>query len=209
MWLWSAARWHRMSVPVIVDNADGTFRLEGIVGTCIVRVVGNLGRWSVKSIAQGDTDLRDRVLSFDPNQQLRDVQVVLTDKRTELNLKVNDEHGQPTREYVALAFSTDKTKWNDLSPYVRFLAPGPQRTSEPAVPLRGSVDLRAAPVSERRDTIIGAPPGEHYVVAVTDLAFDDTRDPAVLEKLSAGATRVTLSSERSPVDVTLRRIDLR
>jgi hypothetical protein len=47
------------------------------------------------------------------------------------------------------------------------------------------------------------------VVAVTDIASEDWRDPAVLERLSAGATRVTISYDRSPVDVTLRRIDPR
>jgi hypothetical protein len=190
-------------------NPDGTFRVEGVVGTCTVRVMGNLGRWNVKSITQGDADLRERLLTFDPGQQLRDVQVVLTDKRTELVLTVNDERGRPTREYVAIAFSTDKARWTEMSPYVRLLVPGPPPPARPATPLRGSVDLQPPPVAERRDMIIGAPPGEYYVVAVSDIAGDDTRDPAVLERLAAGAERVTLSYERSPVDVTIRRIDLR
>jgi hypothetical protein len=190
-------------------NADGTFRLHGIVGTCIVRMMGNLGRWSVKAIIQGDADLRDRVLTFDPGQQLRDVQVVLTDKRTELNLKVSDEHSRPTREYVAIAFSTDKTRWNEMSPYIRIFVPRPPSQSQPAVPLRGSADLRPPPTSEQRDMIVGAPPGEYYVVAVNDIAADDTRDPAVLERLATAAVRVTLSHERTPIEVSLRRIDLR
>jgi Carboxypeptidase regulatory-like domain len=190
-------------------NPDGTFRVQGVVGTCVVRVMGNLGRWSVKSITQGDADLRDRVLTFEPGQQLRGVQVVFTDKQTALNVTVNDNRGQPTRDYVAIAFSTDKTKWNEMSPYVRLLIPGPQRGSEPTTPLRGSVDVRAAPTSERRDSIVNIPPGDYYVVAVSDIAADDSRDPAVLERLAAGATRLTVSYERSPVEVTLRRTDLR
>jgi hypothetical protein len=188
---------------------DGTFQLQAVVGACIVRVMGNLGRWSVKSIVQGEADLQDRVVTFDPGQQLRDVLVVLTDKRTELKVTVNDEHGQPTRDYVAIAFSTDKSKWNEISPYVRILVPRPPSRSQAEASLRGAGDLRAASVSTQRDTIANAPAGEYYVVAVSDIAAEDTRDPEVLERLSAGATRVVISHERSPVEVTLRRTDPR
>jgi hypothetical protein len=126
-----------------------------------------------------------------------------------LVLTVNDERGRPTREYVAIAFSTDKARWTEMSPYIRLLVPGPPPPAGPATPLRGTVDVRTPPVPERRDVIAAAPPGEYYVVAVGDIAGDDTRDPAVLERLAAGAERVTLSYEQSPVEVTLRRVELR
>jgi hypothetical protein len=188
--------------------AAGAFRLQGIVGTCLVRVMGNLGRWSVKSITQGDSDLMDRPVTFDPGQQLRNVRIILTDKRTELALNVVDDHGLVTREYVGLVFSSDKTKWSDVSPYFRVYAPELPGSDRSDAPLRGSSDSRPAP-TERRDLIAGLPPGEYFVVAVTDIAAEDTHDPSVLERLAAVATRVSLTTDRSPVEVSLRRVEPR
>jgi hypothetical protein len=187
--------------------SDGTFRAQGIVGTCVVRVMGNLGRWSVKSITQGDVDLRDRPVTFEPGQHLRNVQVVLTDKPTQLVLNVVDERGLATREYVAIAFTTDKAKWEDNSRDVRVYVP-PTVQARPAAPSRASAELRAAP-AERRDTIIGLPPGDYYVVALADIAAEDSRDPGILERLAAGATRVSLTMDHGPQDVRLRRVELR
>ena len=189
-------------------GADGSFRVQGIVGTCIVRVTGNMGRWNVKSVTQGDADLMDRPVTFDPGQQLRNVQVVLTDKRTELALNVVDDRGVATREYVAIVFSADKTKWNDMSRYLRLYVPQPPASTPPAAPFRGTTDLRLAPL-ERRDLVAGLPPGEYYVVVLTDIAPDDARDPSMLERLAAGATRVSLTTDRAPVDITVRRVEPR
>jgi len=186
---------------------DGTFRVAGIVGTCMIRVMGNMGRWTIKSVTHGDTDLADRPIAFEPGQQLRNVQIVLTDKRTELALNVVDERGQATREYVAIAFATDRTKWEEpFSRYVRSYVP-PVAPARSAAPPRGSPDLRAP--TERRDVIIGLPPGDYYVVALTDIAPDDARDPTVLERLAAGATRASLTTDRGPQDVRLHRVELR
>jgi hypothetical protein len=187
---------------------DGTFRVQGVVGTCVVRVMGNMGRWSVKSIMQGDVDLLDRPVTFEPGQQLRNVQVVLSDKRTELVLNVVDEHGLATREYVAIAFATDKAKWDDNSRYVRLYIPQPPLPARIPAPTRGSADLRAAP-TERRDLIAGLPAGDYYVVALADIAAEDSRDPGMLERLAAGATRVSVTMDRSPLDVRLHRVELR
>ena len=59
----------------------------------------------------------------------------------------------------------------------------------------------------RPDTISGLPPGEYFAVAVDDMDPDVMRDPDVLEKLSRGAARVSLS-ESVKADVTLRRVKL-
>jgi hypothetical protein len=188
--------------------AGGAFRVQGIVGTCLVRVMGNLGRWNVKSITQGDSDLMDRPVTFDPGQQLRNVRIVLTDKRTLLTLNVVDDGGRATREYVGLVFSTDKTKWSDLSGrYLQVYVPYLTVMDRPGAPLRGSADVRPAP-TEQRDRISGLPPGDYYAVALTDIASDDTHDPAILERLAAVATRVSLT-DRAPAEVSLRRTEPR
>jgi hypothetical protein len=103
--------------------ADWTFSVEGVFGTCTARFNGGLGRWTVKTITHDSKDLMDRPMRFEQGQQLKDVEVILTDKRTELTLHVADEHGTPTREYAAILFSTDKTRWTEGSRYLRTYTP--------------------------------------------------------------------------------------
>ena len=183
--------------------ADGAIRGQGIVGTCLVMTQGNTGRYVVKSVAQEDVDLMDRPITFDPEQQLANIRVVLSDRRTELTLEVTDEHGLATHEYVATVFSQDKTKWNEMSRYVRTYVPPPQVVKAPTAAANSSPVVAAArPV--RPDVVSGLPPGQYYVVAVDDLPSEGARDTDLLEALAGDAVRVTLS-DTAPARVSLRR----
>jgi hypothetical protein len=142
----------------------------------------------------------------------------VTDKRTEMEFRVSDETGQLTKEYVAIAFSTDKSRWTlheQMQHYVRVFVPPPAILSQFADPqgagrgaagnvVSGAYSLATA---ARREVIAGLPPGEYFVVAVDDIDQEEWRDPVVLERLSSNAVRVTLADE-APVEVPLRRIKL-
>ena len=171
-------------------GADLTFSVDGLIGTCNARVTGASGAWIVKAVRYGNVDLLDGPITFEPGQQLRDIEVILTDKRTELTLQVSDESGRPTREYVALVFSVDRERWTPGSRYVRtYVAPADDTFG----------------VGER-DTIGGLPPGDYYVVAVSDLESDALGDPGdTLEELSRRATRVTLADD-AKLNVSLRLV---
>jgi hypothetical protein len=56
----------------------------------------------------------------------------------------------------------------------------------------------------QQQRIVGLPPGEYYIIAIDDLDFDDSQDPAVLEKLANNALRVTVTDD-GPIEVPLRR----
>ena len=105
--------------------ADWTFRIEGMVGTCTVLPIP-AGRWNVKSLLRGDVNLLDQPIKFAPGQVWRNVQLVLSDQSTRLTLDVTDDHGLPTREYVAVVFARDRTKWTENSRYVRIQVPPPR-----------------------------------------------------------------------------------
>lgn len=185
-------------------NADWTFRIDGAFGTCVVRVMGggNIGKWNVKAVLHDDADLQDQPTMFVPGQQVSDVQVVMTDRRTELSLHVSDEHGVATREYVGLVFPVDKTKWYQGSRYVRTYLP-PPAAALAAISARSATATVSAGV-QRPESIAGLPAGEYYAIAVEDLESDDARDADTLERLAAEATRVTLT-DRGPVSIDLRR----
>jgi hypothetical protein len=49
---------------------------------------------------------------------------------------------------------------------------------------------------------IGLPAGDYYLIAVDDIEYTATHDPAVLQKLALKATRVTIP-DRDLIDVPL------
>ncbi len=211
----------RVTPPEI--HADWTFTIGNVFGTCAVRAFGNLGRWSVKTVTYEGRDLIDQPMTFGPGQDLNEVEVVLTDKRTEVTFHVTDEQGTSTRDYVGLLFPMDKRKWTDSTGrYRRVLAPppdappaanggsarGPASASPPG---SAAVNFSASPVAlnagGRGEIVSGVPAGEYYAIAVDDLDQESVRDPDFLEQLARAAIRIRLT-EGVPGDVTLRRIPL-
>jgi protocatechuate 3,4-dioxygenase beta subunit len=187
---------------------DWTFRLDGLMGTCSAPQYVGFGRWTLKSVVFGNQELKDGSLTFEPGQHYGNVQILVTDRRSELNLHVTDEQGQATRDYVALVFSTDKSRWDaSFSPVRTFVPPSSEMlelmqqrvAATPVVP-------SAQPVPTNREMIMGLKSGEYYAIAVDDIGAEDSRDPAVLERLSSSASRVTIGE--GPTDVTLLRLKL-
>ena len=96
---------------------DWTFKLEGLSGTCSSPPFGMFGRWMLKAIIINGETTADTPLTFQPEQQFRNVQVIVTDKRSEMLFHVSDESGQPTREYVVLAYPVQKARWTTGARY--------------------------------------------------------------------------------------------
>jgi hypothetical protein len=184
---------------------DWTFTVTGVAGTCTAAPGGPMGRWTPKAVIHDGVDLLDRPIEFEPGRQLRDVQVVLTDRRTELTFKVSDEGGQSTREYVALVFPTDKARWSAGWRYVRSYVPVPPELMAfgggQGSRGRSGTPMPGGPM--RPEMLTGLPPGDYFAVALPDIDPEDTRDPAVLERLARHAERITLA-EGTRVEAVLR-----
>jgi hypothetical protein len=190
-------------------NTDWTFRLE-VSGTCTAPPQPMFGKWTVKSVMVNGEDVLTRSLTFAPGQQLRDVQVIVTDRRSSMTFRVS-EAGQLTRDYVVLVFHTDKSRWQK-GPFVRtYVPPQPQwdmLSSEPRPPTAavtlapgGGGAMRGRPES------MDAAPGEYYVVAVDDVEVEEIRSVELLERLIPSAIRVTVT-EGANLEVALRRVKL-
>ena len=189
---------------------DWTFKVDGLRGTCTGVQSTVFGRWTLKAVMYGDDNLVDRSITFEQGQSLRDVQVVFTDKRTELTFQVSDDRGQLTREYVSIVFPVDKARWTQGNRFPRTYSPPSQEllasrmavgSSNAAVPPQSLLDQM------RRETMSALPAGDYYVIAVDDIEGDASRDPRILEQLMSSATRVTVSEE-APSQATLRRFKL-
>jgi hypothetical protein len=85
--------------------------------------------------------------------------------------------GRPAIDLTVLAFSTNRDWWR--APFRRIRTARPDTKGEYRFP-----DL---------------PPGEYYVVALTDLAPDDWRDPMFLEGAASQALRVTIASGQATI----------
>jgi hypothetical protein len=181
---------------------DGTFTIEGLTGTCVVRAtLSGISGWTIKAVLYRGEDMLDRPITLQPGQVFRDVQVVLTDRRTEVALQVVDERGQPTREYVAIVFPVDKAR---RTRFVRSFVPRPLELGSGQTP---GADPRLGGAPAAGDVIAGLPPGEYYAVALDDADPEDVRDIGFLERLVSDALRISLI-EGVTVDAPLRRISL-
>ncbi len=183
------------------------------MGTCGVQPGAQYGRWILKAVNVRGQNIIDRMMTFETGQAYSDVTIVVTDRRTDLEIAVTDETGQPTVEYAALVFPADKARWSALERYVRTTTPTPpqvqqaqqgqrgQRGSMPMPP--ASVDLVTS-VRPGVTRLFNMPPGDYYAIAFDDMDPEDTLDPAILDKLIPSATRITLTDgERQ--EVPLRR----
>ena len=181
-------------------ESDWTFMMTGLSGTCVASMTTrNLGAWFVSAIYYGDLDLLDRPVRFESGQVLRDVRVVLSNRRTQLTVRVIDGHGLPTREYVALVFPLDRSRWRITSRFVRVIVP------QPASPSRATGSPAITASSAATDTVSQLPPGAYYAIALDDLGVEAILDPDVLERLVRSATRVSLSAGDT-ASVVLRRV---
>lgn len=193
--------------------ADWSFRIDGLFGTCEAPMLGMFGRWTLKAVMYRGQDLLDRPVTFEAGQRLSDVQVIFTDRRTELTLGVAGDDGQPTRNYVAIVFSADKERWSRPSRYLRTFVPPTDEQIQLMMASRRvatSATPRAAAVPSpdfSRQAMSGLPPGDYYAIAVDDIDGEASRDPAVLERLMSSATRVTVTHDAA-ASVALQRIKL-
>ena len=207
----------RLGVPLFSENgecrsgqatigADWTFKVEGLTGTCSQPPNGMFGRWMVKAVIVNDENVSETPVTFQQEQQYRNVQVIVTDTRSEMVFHVSDESGQLTREYVILAYPIQKSKW--MTGGRTFVGP----TVDPMMTMGRPAAASSTPgptvmnMPPRREAMQMLRPGEYYVVAVDDMEREDPRDPAVLDRLRSSAVRVNVP-EGASVDVSLRRVN--
>jgi hypothetical protein len=150
--------------------------MRGANGPRRLRVLTTPAGWALKSILVNGIDVTDTPLMFGTNEQsLRDVEVVLTDRVTEIVGGVTDDRGRPAADYVVVAFATDRAQWYQQS---RFLK-------------------NTSPARDAAFALRGLPPGQYYVAAIDRrLGAEEAgelENPEFLESLVAHATRVTLS----------------
>jgi hypothetical protein len=163
------------SAPLV----DRAFKIEGVVpGSYRLTAVGATSGggnvpWAVKSIVRSGKDLLDTPIEIHPGEDIGEVVVTYTDRRTELGGTLVDAAGHPASQYTILAFSSDHAHGDEV------LLP------------RWSATARAG--VDGSFTITGLPPGEYDVCALTALDPSQKSDAAFLETLAGASFTITLA----------------
>jgi len=141
--------------------------------------------WVLKSATIGGAagiDVADRVFDIKPGQDLSAVVITMTDRPTEISGVVQDQAGRPAPGFPILIFSTDRSFWSMGSRRV----------------------LQARPSSDGKYRLVGLPPGEYFVAAVTDIDPSQLYDPVFLEQFAAASFKITLAEgEKKTQDLKL------
>jgi protocatechuate 3,4-dioxygenase beta subunit len=152
-------------------DKEGRFTLGGVsAGSHLIRPGGNMRGWALKSVTINGRDVTDAPLTLRSGEGVANVQIVFTDKLTEISGTIADANGAPIPDYTVLAFPTDSSMWR---PQARQI-------------------MTARPDQTGKYRIRGLPPGEYYLVTVDPAEQGEWFEPAYLDEHRAGAARLTL-----------------
>jgi protocatechuate 3,4-dioxygenase beta subunit len=126
--------------PPSIANADihddWTFDMAGITGPRRLQLTRAPSGWMLEDMLVNRTSVVDRTLTFGRgDQSLADLEVVLTDRISELAGTLTDDAGQPAAGAHVVVFPTDRDRWYPFSRYLRTAVAGADGTfSIPGLP---------------------------------------------------------------------------
>jgi hypothetical protein len=169
------------SAPV---GADRVFTLRRIGGEWLLRPSGRaLSGWFLKAIMLGNDDITDVPIEFKAEDSGR-LQIVLTNRASELSGTVTNDKGEPVTSGRIVLFGEDKATWFGLSSRSRVAWPG----------------------RDGRFSLKGLRPGRYYLIALPpERPIDEqSMDAAILGALVREATALVLGAdEQRVVDLKL------
>ncbi len=154
---------------------DWTFEMQGLSGPRLFRLGVPKG-WALKAVRASDIDVTDTPMPLGTkDQSVNDLEIVVTNRVTDVTGSVTDARGQPVDDYTAIVFSVDAQRWHRFSRYIAFAR----------APQDGTFHVR------------GLAPGEYYVAAVDRMhgteGLGEWQDPAFLKSIAPKGAKVTLS----------------
>jgi hypothetical protein len=160
-------------------HADWTFDIRGVNGPRRFQLVRAPADWTLTDVRVNGVSVIDRPLPFGRREQsLQDVEIVLSDRVSELTGTVTADRDAPATGASVIAFSIDRDRWYMASRFLRTTAAGE----------RGAFSIK------------GLPFGSYYVAAVDRLPDEGDnawQDPDFLAGLIRRAATVTVREGQS------------
>lgn len=177
-----------MGAPSVFAQADHSFVIAGVgPGEYRLRADVPAGTaatspWVLKSAVVGTVDALD--VPFTVGTDVGGAVITFTDRPTELTGSLLDTDGKPAPEYFIVAFPVDRSIWTPQSRRIKSARPG------------NTGSFR----------IVGLPPGDYYVCAMTDLEPNLLNTTAYLDQLVAGSIKLSLTEgEKTIQDLKIAR----
>jgi hypothetical protein len=172
--------------PASADiHGDWTFEVSGLNGPRRLQLVRTPPGFALEEMRVNGADVTDRPIAFGTRaQSLANVEVVVTNRVTELSGAIVDGRERPVAGATVIVFSMDRQQWYPASRYLR----------------------RTSSSQDGAFTMTGVPAGSYFVAAAAAIpagAEDAWQDPAFLETLISDASTVGLT-ERQKAVLTLR-----
>lgn len=165
-------------------NSDFSFEMTGLFDRRLLRgsIQGQIG-WYLKAVYLDGEDVTDSGVEFTPGRTYDGLQVVFTQKATELSGLVTDSRGRPVVDATVVVFAANRERWSFQSRYLR----------------------TARPDTEGRYNIKTLPPGEDYmIIVVQNLENGQGGDPEFLTRAREEAKSFTINEgEKKAIDVKL------
>lgn len=160
------------NVVLGIGRPDGTFAVDGLIPGAS-RLFGVItgeasNTWFVRSVMLGDRDLLDEPLEVG-SVDASNIVVIVTDAQTQITGTLTDAAGQPAPLYVLL-FPTDRAYWKPVSRRIAF-----SRAND-----AGRYEINVLP------------PGEYYLVALTEVDLQLRSEPSYLEQFLPLAMKIKL-----------------
>jgi Carboxypeptidase regulatory-like domain/Polysaccharide lyase family 4, domain II len=149
-------------------GSDGAFSIESPGGMSVIRVSEVPANWTVKAVRMDDADITD--LEVDFGEGVRQVEIVLTDRVSQLRGSVVERTGRPLAGASVIVFADNSPLWAESSRRVREIRSG----------------------RDGQFQITGLPPGDYFGVAVENIPAGAWRNPDVLNRLRPLATQFHL-----------------
>ena len=168
-------------------NDDFTFEIMSLFERRLIRAsIGQNSGWFLKAVMYDGEDVTDRGVEFTPGRAYAGLEIVFSQKTTDLSGVVSDDRGKPVLDATVVIFPANREQWTYASRFLR----------------------TARPDTNGRYNIKSLPPGENYlIIAVQNLESGQGGDPEFLTRAREEAKPLTLNEgETKSVDVKLSKV---
>ena len=149
---------------------DWTFEVSGLSGRHLLRPIGQLTGWHLKSVTHEGNDITDTPIQAAEGAELSGIEIVMTQAVSEISGSVQDSKGN-TSDYVVVLFSPDSGRWG---PQTRFVRMGrPDQTG--------------------KFLVRGLPAGSYLAVALEYAEPGEETDPEFLERIKPLGTSIRIA----------------
>ena len=163
---------------------DLTFDLKSVPGTYRVSLAAPAPGWTIRTVRLHGADVTDSGFEIKPNEDLSGLEVELTNKLTTISGLVTNARGDQVKDYSAIVFAQDSTRWGGSNP--RYQSMG-------------------RPDQDGRFKVTGLPAGEYYIIALERIDTGEMNDPEFLERIRQRASTISLNEgETKTVDLKIQ-----